>query len=96
MDAGEDIRFRVTSENFVDTSPSGPSDKDATKSDSADKDSKIPYQIQASINEPGLGLLTWWNSWVLKLKIFKMPNESCCLLSSVKNYANNCVVSVVT
>ena len=62
MDAGEDIRFRVTSENFVDTSPSGPSEKDATKSDSADKDSKIPYQIQASINEPGLGLLTWWNS----------------------------------
>ena len=27
-----------------------------------EEESKIPYQLQASINEPGLGLLSWWNS----------------------------------
>ena len=53
MDTGEDIRFRITSENFVDTSPAGPDNKDNTKTN--DEDSKIPYQLQASIHEPGLG-----------------------------------------
>jgi len=60
MDPGEEIRFRVTSEAFVDTSPSAPDVKGAAVV--SEEDSKIPYQISASINEPGLGLLSWWNS----------------------------------
>ena len=59
MDPGEELRFRVTSESFVDTSPSAP---DVNKTAVTEEESKIPYQIQATINEPGLGLLSWWNS----------------------------------
>ena len=59
MDAGEEIRFRVTSESFVDTSPSAPDVKGVAV---PEEESKIPYTISASINEPGLGLLSWWNS----------------------------------
>ena len=87
MDPGEEIRFRVTSENFVDTSPTGgnlpdnssrtmshlpnqggksmsnttnPSNLDPEGKLSDDK--KVPYFLKASINEPGLGLLSWWNN----------------------------------
>ena len=59
MDPGEEIRFRVTSETFIDTSPSACPD---AKGIEKEEESKIPYTIQASINEPGLGLLSWWNS----------------------------------
>ena len=59
MDPGEEIRFRVTSESFVDTSPPGPETKKDIKTE--ENKPRIPYQIQASINEPGLGLLSWWN-----------------------------------
>ncbi len=73
MDAGEEIRFRVTTETFVDTSPSGPKDAKSTPgvagaaavaADLQDDEEtrKIPYHLTASINEPGLGLLSWWNS----------------------------------
>ena len=35
----------------------------AAVSDKVDpEEKKIPYMIQASINEAGLGLLSWWNS----------------------------------
>ena len=73
MDAGEEIRFRVTSETFIDTSPSEPESlpnikKTDSSSKSDKKDSKIPYQIHASINEPGLGLLSWWNNWIVTNK----------------------------
>jgi len=62
MDKDEEIRFRVTSESFVDTSPSAPDAKGKDAKAITEEESKIPYQIQASINEPGLGLLSWWNS----------------------------------
>ncbi len=69
MDPGEEIRFRVTSEVFVDTSPASKQPEKADKkSDStssgnlAEEEKKIPYLIMASVNEPGLGLLSWWNS----------------------------------
>lgn len=80
MDPGEELRFRVTSENFVDTSPTGGNildnttrtqtsgtnlnatnsshDPDGKMSD----DKKVPFFLKASINEPGLGLLSWWNN----------------------------------
>ena len=62
MDPGEELRFRVTSESFVDTSPSAPDAKGKDSQSVTEEESKIPYQLQASINEPGLGLLSWWNS----------------------------------
>ena len=89
MDPGEEIRFRVTSENFVDTSPTGgnaPENSSArnlahipNQSGSAAlsntpnsstldpdgkllEDKKVPFCLKASINEPGLGLLSWWNN----------------------------------
>lgn len=83
MDIGEEIRFRVTSETFVDTSPctepkaepptqsgesvggdKGPGAATTTVADIVEhqEEKKIPYLIQASVNEPGLGLLSWWKS----------------------------------
>ena len=76
MDVGEEIRFRVTSETFLDTSPNA---SGAPKVPSAEppragsntltgeqqhqqEEKKIPYMIHASVHEPGLGLLSWWNS----------------------------------
>lgn len=56
MDRDEPIRFRVLDETFVDTSPTGP--QTAEGSDTEDK--RIPYSITGSINEAGLGLLSWW------------------------------------
>ncbi|XP_050497959.1 DNA-directed RNA polymerase III subunit RPC8 [Diabrotica virgifera virgifera] len=59
MDAGETIRFRVTAEAFNETCPTGPT----TIQDSQENtESKIPYMLTGSINEPGLGLLTWWDN----------------------------------
>ena len=69
MDPGEEVRFRVTSETFVDCSPTmapGAAAKDpagAAGDDGDDADEKrVPYQLRASVNEPGLGLLSWWKS----------------------------------
>ena len=87
MDPGEEIRFRVTSEVFVDTSPTGGniqesttrtmshlpnqasgSTSNATNPSTHDPegkmsdDKKVPFFLKASINEPGLGLLSWWNN----------------------------------
>nr|XP_057905306.1 DNA-directed RNA polymerase III subunit RPC8 [Doryrhamphus excisus] len=74
MDQGEEIRFRVSDEIFVDTSPTGPT-KDATPAlpgqstapppppvqDSGEK-KEAPYTLIGTICEPGLGLLSWWNN----------------------------------
>ncbi|KAK6171402.1 hypothetical protein SNE40_019598 [Patella caerulea] len=65
MDIGEEIRFRVVDESFVDTTPSGP---DTTNTDNVDSIltdpdlKKPPYTITGSISESGLGCLSWWNS----------------------------------
>ncbi|XP_018328574.1 DNA-directed RNA polymerase III subunit RPC8 [Agrilus planipennis] len=58
MDAGESIRFKVTAEVFQETCPSGPALSETRDSIEA----KVPYLIKGSINEPGLGLLSWWNN----------------------------------
>ncbi len=72
MDPGEEIRFRVTTETFVDCSPnvapkidpvlnnSDPSGSSLMEEDLDLEEKRIPYQLKASINEPGLGLLSWW------------------------------------
>uniref|UniRef100_A0A8C1YSZ9 DNA-directed RNA polymerase subunit n=1 Tax=Cyprinus carpio TaxID=7962 RepID=A0A8C1YSZ9_CYPCA len=72
MDQGEEIRFRVVDEVFIDTSPTGPSaEKEglstaptappAGAEDSAQQ-KEAPYTLIGSVSEPGLGLLSWWNS----------------------------------
>ncbi|GFY37835.1 DNA-directed RNA polymerase III subunit RPC8 [Trichonephila inaurata madagascariensis] len=58
MDRDEPIRFRVLEGTFVDTSPTSP---ETENSESEEKDRRIPYFLTGSINEPGLGLLSWWN-----------------------------------
>lgn len=63
MDIGEEIRFRVVDETFVDTTPTGPDGTSVESTDVPDPESKkSPYTIVGSITEPGLGLLSWWNS----------------------------------
>ncbi|TRY88382.1 hypothetical protein DNTS_018298 [Danionella cerebrum] len=61
MDRGEEIRFRVTDELFIDTSPSGPS-KGGENEDVAAEETQTPYTLIGSVSEPGLGLLSWWNN----------------------------------
>ncbi|KFM81263.1 DNA-directed RNA polymerase III subunit RPC8, partial [Stegodyphus mimosarum] len=58
MDRDEPIRFRVIDETFVDTTPTSP---ETETSDAEEKDRRIPYNLTGSINEPGLGLLSWWS-----------------------------------
>lgn len=62
MDTGEEIRFRVVDESFVDTSPTGPSSAEATSSSEEPPKKEAPYTLVGSISEPGLGLLSWWTS----------------------------------
>ncbi|XP_019726490.1 DNA-directed RNA polymerase III subunit RPC8 isoform X2 [Hippocampus comes] len=72
MDQGEEIRFRVADEIFVDTSPTGPTtDTPAAEpgqqpapppaQDTGEK-KDAPYTLIGTICEPGLGLLSWWNN----------------------------------
>ncbi|XP_026465344.1 DNA-directed RNA polymerase III subunit RPC8-like isoform X2 [Ctenocephalides felis] len=62
MDIGEKIRFRVTSEIFQETSPDiGPPTGQPSTSTNADDALRVAYKITATICEPGLGLLSWWN-----------------------------------
>lgn len=67
MDSGEEIRFRVVEEQFVDTIPtdvqphiSAAAIPGVTPPISEPKDA--PYTIIGSISESGLGLLSWWGS----------------------------------
>lgn len=55
LEIGEQIRFRVHSEEFVDVSPHGPANVEIEKKE-------VPYKIIGSISESGLGLVKWWNS----------------------------------
>lgn len=63
MDVDDDIRFRVVSETFTDTSPTGPvgtAGGQAAEGDVEDGGKRCPYLLMGSINESGLGLLCWW------------------------------------
>ncbi|KAM6957088.1 DNA-directed RNA polymerase III subunit RPC8 [Aplochiton taeniatus] len=71
MDQGEEIRFRVTDEVFLDTSPTGPSAATTTETlgqpaappaEDMGQKKEPPYTLIGTICEPGLGLLSWWNS----------------------------------
>lgn len=58
MDPGQTVRFRVTSETFTDTGPAQPTI--AGQEEGVD-DKVPPYFVMGTINEPGLGLISWWN-----------------------------------
>ncbi|XP_075688407.1 DNA-directed RNA polymerase III subunit RPC8 isoform X1 [Rhinoderma darwinii] len=64
MDIGEDIRFRIVDETFIDTSPTGPSATESSSSIPAEETlrKEAPYTLVGSISEPGLGLLSWWTN----------------------------------
>ncbi|KAF6121154.1 RNA polymerase III subunit H [Phyllostomus discolor] len=62
MDIGEEVRFRVVDESFVDTSPTGPSSAEAASASEELPKKEAPYTLVGSISEPGLGLLSWWTS----------------------------------
>lgn len=82
MDAGEQIRFKVVSESFVDSGPAkskSGAETDVKKVDILcsivltffvlcnkvifqDEAKVSPFSLTASINEPGLGLLKWWEA----------------------------------
>ncbi|KAF2901157.1 hypothetical protein ILUMI_05033 [Ignelater luminosus] len=61
MDAGETIRFKITAETFNETCPSNPAVALGDATDASENANKVPYLITGGINEPGLGLLSWWN-----------------------------------
>lgn len=64
VDIDEDIRFKVKDDVFNDTTPNGPPKKNdalATNSQATIDVTKSPYSIVATIDEPGLGLFSWWN-----------------------------------
>ncbi|ELU15722.1 hypothetical protein CAPTEDRAFT_156703 [Capitella teleta] len=66
MDIGEEVRFRVVDETFVDTSPTGPesssSGVDGAETQEVTAEKKSPFTLIGAVSEPGLGLLTWWNN----------------------------------
>lgn len=60
LEIGEQVRFRVHSEQFVDVSPHGPPDSTATSPNVPAISKSEPYTIVGSICESGLGLVKWW------------------------------------
>lgn len=48
MDTGEEIRFRVVDESFVDTSPTGPSSAEAMSSSEELPKKEAPYTLVVS------------------------------------------------
>lgn len=61
MDTGNVIKFKVTREIFEESSPVGPPVlEDASTTQASEP--KIPYRVEGTINEPGLGVINWWDS----------------------------------
>jgi len=61
MDVGETLRFRVTGEQFTDSlapDEAGPPSKLSEIENVGNL--KPPYEIFATVNDFGLGMLTWW------------------------------------
>lgn len=52
MDTGEEIRFRVSDEIFIDTSPTGPSSAEPSTSGAVDEGQKkeAPYTLVVSVS----------------------------------------------
>lgn len=63
MDVGEVIKFRVIDEEFTEAEPTGPPEEVGSTSNqqpTSDQNTKPPYKIFGAINEPGLGVDSWW------------------------------------
>ncbi|XP_074596010.1 RNA polymerase III subunit H [Brevipalpus obovatus] len=67
MDVGETVRFKVKEEVFTDTSPGGPTStsldthaQSTSEGLPVDNQRRTPYLIKGSIEESGLGLVSWW------------------------------------
>ena len=60
MDVGEVIRFRVINETFTESLPSSNPHKNKEPTEKTEIVS--PYTLEATIDEPGLGLLSWWGN----------------------------------
>lgn len=63
MDVGEVIKFRVIDEEFTESEPTGPPEESGSSTSNQptnDHNSKPPYKIFGAINEPGLGVDSWW------------------------------------
>lgn len=52
MDTGEELRFRVVDESFVDTSPTGPSSAEAASSSEELPRKEAPYTLVVSCVTP--------------------------------------------
>lgn len=59
LEVGEQLRFRVHKEIFVDVSPHGPTNPTTAQIIPSVKQ-EVPYTIIGSISESGLGLVKWW------------------------------------
>ncbi|XP_050434795.1 DNA-directed RNA polymerase III subunit RPC8 [Adelges cooleyi] len=59
MDIGETVRFRVVSEQFIDTHP-GVDSGLLDAGEIVTSKSKSPYSIIGTVREPGLGVVGWW------------------------------------
>lgn len=59
MDKNEEIRFRVEDEKFKDQTPRAPS-KPGEPEVESEETKEASYQIIASCNQSGLGLVSWW------------------------------------
>lgn len=64
MDVGEPVKFRVIDEEFTESEPTGPPEEvtgsSSNQPQTTDHNSKPPYKIVGAINEPGLGIDSWW------------------------------------
>lgn len=61
LEVGEQLKFRVHSEEFVDVSPHGPTNVSMSPLVPKELETKaVPYTITGSIGESGLGLVKWW------------------------------------
>lgn len=67
LEIGEQVRFRVHAEEFLDVSPHGPMTVHQSVMSNSAKSCinlnkrEVPYTIIGSICESGLGLIKWWS-----------------------------------
>ena len=57
LEVGDRVRFRVVDEKFTDCSPIGP-----TLDTIQQQNLPSSYMLEAAMNEPGLGAITWWSN----------------------------------
>ncbi|XP_072759373.1 DNA-directed RNA polymerase III subunit RPC8 [Anoplolepis gracilipes] len=61
METGDPIRFRVVREIFAEV-PSGVNARDISEKPAETSNVVAPYILHGSIDEPGLGILEWWDT----------------------------------